>query len=515
MEIEIKTQSEMENEFAQIENEASLILKNIRGCIDKEEEIPEDTRNKYRETCAGLQKKREKIYFQRYGLLDERKNLPEKDSPQWKALCDKAHAIDEDSWRVQSMLCEIDSMLEPDAINIPQKYVNEVIAKLDEVLDNFRSFIWEPDESYREFLKNNGLLYTIPAIKERSYIDSKFEEFEAGNKRLRDAINDYTKKYRETNDAGTRESLLGWFDSDINKLKIEDFVYKYLRKIRLLSDASLHNIQFFRACLAKNKDSIINLKISKINEEKTERDAHDNENNVNFSLVIKDKVTGKALTSGVAGGYPLGVEGILDTFKLDGDTNEQFKFKLEVEVTKTKRQFCWHDYEDLIQYFQFNQPLARKGEKRELTRSDIKSAAIDAIREEGIIKAVKNETERGIAANAKGFEKVGGIFKYLSDAQQSALKAKIEEIQRSPNPYLRGLPTKKAETVLGWCALYQINGNNLTQTAKQVGASVSTLRDNLKKMGVYKAAAKSGNKGGHKQLSKKHNLSRREQERMN
>lgn len=494
----MKTQSELENEFAQIENEASLILKNIRGCIDREEAIPEDTKTQYRETCAGLKKKNREIYYQRLPLFDEYEKPPEKGSPQRKAHNDKVRAIDVDNWRVESMLDEIDSMLKPDAINIPQKYVEEVIAQLDKVLDDFSSFIWEPDENYRDFLKRNGLLYTIRELKESCYIDSKIEEFNAKKKRLCDKINDYVEKYKETNNAGTRESLSGWIYVENNKWKIVDFVYKYLGKIRSTSDDSLCSIQFYRAKLANDKDSFIKLRISKNNEEKTKRDAHDNENNVNFSLVIKDKATGETRTSSVAGGYPLGVEGILDTFKLDGNTNEQFKFTLEVEVTKTKRKFCWHDYEDLIQYFAFNQPLASKGEKRELTLGDIESA------KEEVLGTVE-----------KGFEKVGGTFKYLSDAQQNALKAKIEEIQKTPHPYLSGLPTKKAEIVLGWCALYQDNGNNLRQTAKQVGASVSTVRDNLKKMGVYKAAAKSGNKGGHKQLSKKHNLSRREQERMN
>lgn len=500
----MKTQSELENEFAQIENKASLILKNIRGCIDREEAIPEDTKTQYRETCAGLQKKSGEIYFQRLPLFDEYEKPPEKGSPQRKAHNDKVRAIDVDNWRVQSMLNEIDSMLKPDAINIPQKYVKEVIAQLDKVLDDFGSFVWEPDESYREFLKNNGMLYTIPKFKESHYIDSKFDEFNAEKKWLRDKINDYVEKYKETNNAGTRESLSGWINVENNKFKIVDFVYKYLGKIRSTSDDSLCSIQFYRAKLANDKDSFIKLRISKNNEEKTKRDAHDNENNVNFSLVIKDKATGETRTSSVAGGYPLGVEGIWDTFKLDGNTNEQFKFTLEVEVTKTKRKFCWHDYEDLIQYFAFNQPLAKKGNKRELTFDDIKSAAIDAIGEVGIVDTVK-----------KGFEKVGGIFKYLSGAQQNALKAKIEEMQKSPHPYLSKLPPEKAGIVLGWCALYQHNDNNLSQTARQAGARVSTVRDNLIKMGVYKPAAKSGNKGGHKQLSKKHNLSRREQERMN
>jgi hypothetical protein len=163
----------------------------------------------------------------------------------------------------------------------------------------------------------------------------------------------------------------------------------------------LHNIQFFRAYLAKDKDSIIHLKISKNNEEKAKRDAHDNENNVNFSLVIKDKATGETRTSSVAGGYPLGVEGILDTFKLDGNTNEQFKLKLEVEVTKTKRKFCWHDYEDLIQYFQFNQPLARKGEKREFTRDDITSATEEGLRKTGIPEKLESVLETVNRRNAK------------------------------------------------------------------------------------------------------------------
>jgi hypothetical protein len=284
------------------------------------------------------------------------------------------------------MLNEIDSRLEPDAINIPQKYVKEVIAQLDKVLNDFSSYIWEPDENYRDFLKRNGLLYTIRELKESCYIDSKIEEFNAEKKQLFDKIYDHGKKYGDTNDAGTKESLLGWFDSDSNKLKIVDFVCKYLEKVRSSSDASLHNIQLLRAYLAKDKDSIRNLKISKNNEEKAESDAHDNENNVNFSLVIKDKATGKTLTSSVAGGYPLGVEGILDTFKLDGGTNEQFKFKLEVEVTKTKRKFCWDDYGDLIQYFQINQPLASKGEKRELTLDYIKFAKkeiIQVVRDKG------------------------------------------------------------------------------------------------------------------------------------
>ncbi|MCK9315885.1 MAG: hypothetical protein M0Q48_07060 [Verrucomicrobia bacterium] len=366
----MKTQIELENEFAQIENEASLILKNISDCIDREEAIPEDTKNKYRETCAGLQKKSREIYSQRRRLLDK---------------CEKP-LEDEDNWRVQSMLNEIDSRLGPDAINIPQKYIKEVIAQLDKVLDDFSSFIWEPDENYRDFLKRNGLLYTIRELKESCYIDSKIEEFNAEKKQLFDKIYDHGKKYGDTNDAGTKESLLGWFDSDSNKLKIVDFVCKYLEKVRSSSDASLHNIQLLRAYLAKDKDSIRNLKISKNNEEKAESDAHDNENNVNFSLVIKDKATGKTLTSSVAGGYPLGVEGILDTFKLDGGTNEQFKFKLEVEVTKTKRKFCWDDYGDLIQYFQINQPLASKGEKRELTLDYIKFAKkeiIQVVRDKG------------------------------------------------------------------------------------------------------------------------------------
>ncbi len=420
----MKTQSELENEFAQIENEASLILKNISDCIDREEAIPEDTKNKYRETCAGLQKKSGEIYRQRFHLLDKCEKPLEKDSPQRKALCDKAHAIDEDNLRVQSMLFEIDSRLEPDAINIPQKYVKEVIAQLDKVLNDFGSFVWEPDESFREFLKNNGMLYTIPKFKESHYIDSKIEEFNAEKKRLSDKIKDYGEKYRETNDAGTKESLLGWFGSASNKLKIVDFVYKYLWKISLSHDDSLHNIQFFRAYLAKDKDSIIHLKISKNNEEKVKRDAHDNENNVNFSLVIKDKATGETRTSSVAGGYPLGVEGILDTFKLDGGTNEQFKFKLEVEVTKTKRKFCWHDYEDLIQYFQFNQPLASKGEKRELTLGDIKSAT------EEVRGTVKTETDRGIAANAKGLEKAGVILSDLTKKEAMTEEESFNEIAR-------------------------------------------------------------------------------------
>ena len=388
----MKTQIELENEFAQIETEASLILKNISDCIDREEAIPEDTRNKYRETCAGLQKKSGEIYSQRFHLLEKCEKPLEKDSPQRKAHHDKAHAIDEDNWRVQSMLNEIDSRLEPDAINIPQKYVKEVIAQLDKVLDDFSSFIWEPDENYRDFLKRNGLLYTIRELKESCYIDSKIKEFNAEKKQLFDKIYDWDKKYGDTNDEGTRKSLLDWAGSDSNKFKIVDFVCKHLEKISSSSDASLHNIQFFRAYLAKDKDSIIHLKISKNNEEKAERDAHDNENNVNFSLVIKDKATGKTLTSSVAGGYPLGVEGILDTFKLDGGTNEQFKFKLEVEVTKTKRQFCWDDYGDLIQYFQINQPLASKGEKCELTRDDIKSATEEVLREGGnVIRAQGKE----------------------------------------------------------------------------------------------------------------------------
>ncbi len=133
----MKTQIELENEFAQIENEASLILKNIRGCIDREEAIPEDTKNKYRETCAGLQKKSGEIYSQRFHLLEKCEKPLEKDSPQRKAYYDKAHAIDVDNWRVESMLNEIDSMLKPDAINIPQKYVKEVIAQLDKVLNDF------------------------------------------------------------------------------------------------------------------------------------------------------------------------------------------------------------------------------------------------------------------------------------------------------------------------------------------------------------------------------------------
>lgn len=370
----MKTQSELENEFAQIENEASLILKNIRDCIDREEAIPEDTKTQYRETCAGLQKKSGEIYFQRFHLLEKCEKPLEKDSPQRKAYYDKAHAIDVDNWRVESMLDEIDSMLKPDAINIPQKYVKEVIAQLDKVLDDFSSFIWEPDENYRDFLKRNGLLYTIRELKESCYIDSKIEEFNAKKKRLCDKINDYVEKYKETNNAGTRESLSGWIYVENNKWKIVDFVCKHLEKIRSSSDDSLYSIQLLRAKLANDIDSFIKLRISKNNEEKTKRDAHDNENNVNFSLVIKDKATGETRTSSVAGGYPLGVEGILDTFKLDGNTNEQFKFTLEVEVTKTKRKFCWHDYEDLIQYFAFNQPLAKKGNKRELTLDDIKSA---------------------------------------------------------------------------------------------------------------------------------------------
>ncbi len=409
----MKTQSELENEFAQIENEASLILKNIRGCIDREEAIPEDTKTQYRETCAGLKKKNREIYYQRLPLFDEYEKPPEKGSPQRKAYNDKAHAIDVDNWRVESMLNEIDSRLEPDAINIPQKYVKEVIAQLDKVLDDFSSFIWEPDENYRDFLKRNGLLYTIRELKESCYIDSKIEEFNAKKKRLCDKINDYVEKYGETNNAGTRESLSGWINVENNKWKIVDFVYKYLGKIRSTSDASLHNIQFFRAYLAKDKDSFIKLRISKNNEEKTKRDAHDNENNVNFSLVIKDKATGKTLTSSVAGGYPLGVEGILDTFKLDGNTNEQFKFTLEVEVTKTKRKFCWHDYEDLIQYFAFNQPLAKKGNKRELTFDDIKT-----------------ETDRGIAANAKGFEKAGVILSDRTKKAAMTMEESFNEIAR-------------------------------------------------------------------------------------
>ena len=370
----MKTQIELENEFAQIENEASLILKNIRDCIDREEAIPEDTKTQYREKCAGLQKKSGEIYSQRFHLLEKCEKPLEKDSPQRKAYSDKAHAIDVDNWRVESMLNEIDSRLEPDAINIPQKYVKEVIAQLDKVLDDFSSFVWEPDESYRDFLKRNGMLYTIRELKESCYIDSKIEEFNAKKKRLCDKINDYVEKYGDTNDAGTRESLSGWINVENNKWKIVDFVCKYLGKIRSLNDDSLCSIQLYRAYLANDKDSFIKLRISKNNEEKTKRDAHDNENNVNFSLVIKDKATGETRTSSVAGGYPLGVEGIWDTFKLDGNTNEQFKFTLEVEVTKTKRKFCWHDYEDLIQYFAFNQPLASKGEKRELTLDDIKSA---------------------------------------------------------------------------------------------------------------------------------------------
>lgn len=387
----MKTQIELENEFAQIENEASLILKNIRDCIDREEAIPENTKNKYRETCAGLQKKSGEIYSQRFHLLEKCEKPLEKDSPQRKAYYDKAHAIDEDNGRVQSMLNEIDSRLEPDAINIPQKYVKEVIAQLDKVLDDFSSFIWEPDENYRDFLKRNGLLYTIRELKESCYIDSKIEEFNAKKKRLCDKINNYVEKYKETNDEGTRKSLSDWAGSDSNKFKIVYFVYKYLEKISSTSDDSLSSIQFYRAKLANDIDSFIKLRISKNNEEKTKRDAHDNENNVNFSLVIKDKATGETRTSSVAGGYPLGVEGILDTFKLDGNTNEQFKFTLEVEVTKTKRKFCWHDYEDLIQYFAFNQPLASKGEKRELTLDDIKSAT--QAQGEKIIQVVLDKVE--------------------------------------------------------------------------------------------------------------------------
>lgn len=386
----MKTQSELENEFAQIENEASLILKNISDCIDREEAIPEDTRNKYRETCAGLQKKSREIYSQRRRLLDK---------------CEKP-LEDEDNWRVQSMLNEIDSRLEPDAINIPQKYVKEVIAQLDKVLNDFGSFVWEPDENYRDFLKRNGMLYTIPAIKESCYIDSKIEEFNAEKKQLFDKIYDHGKKYGDTNDEGTRKSLLGWFGSDSNKLKIVDFVCKHLEKIRSSSDASLHNIQLLRASLAKDKDSIRNLKISKNNEEKAESDAHDNENNVNFSLVIKDKATGKTLTSSVAGGYPLGVEGILDTFKLDGGINEQFKFKLEVEVTKTKRKFCWDDYGDLIQYFQINQPLASKGEKCELTRDDIRAQRKEIIQKLQVIQDNVKPKEEEKWVTAEELEKI-------------------------------------------------------------------------------------------------------------
>lgn len=387
----MKTQSELENEFAQIENEASLILKNIRDCIDREEAIPENTKNKYRETCAWLQKKSGEIYSQRFHLLDEYEKPPEKGSPQRKAYNDKVLAIDVDNWRVESMLNEIDSMLKPDAINIPQKYVKEVIDQLDKVLDDFSSFIWEPDENYRDFLKRNGLLYTIRELKESHYIDSKFKEFKAEKKQLFDKIYEYGKKYGDTNDEGTRKSLLDWAGSDSNKFKIVDFVCKHLEKIRSSSDDSLCSIQLYRAYLAKDKDSIRNLNTSKNKEKKAERDAHDNENNVNFSLVIKDKATGKTLTSSVAGGYPLGVEGILDTFKLDGNTNEQFKFTLEVEVTKTKRKFCWHDYEDLIQYFAFNHPLASKGEKRELTLDDIKSAT--QAQGEKIIQVVRDNVE--------------------------------------------------------------------------------------------------------------------------
>lgn len=408
----MKTQSELENEFAQIENEASLILKNIRGCIDREEAIPEDTKTQYRETCAGLKKKNREIYYQRLPLFDEYEKPPEKGSPQRKAHNDKVRAIDVDNWRVESMLDEIDSMLKPDAINIPQKYVEEVIAQLDKVLDDFSSFIWEPDENYRDFLKRNGLLYTIRELKESCYIDSKIEEFNAKKKRLCDKINDYVEKYKETNNAGTRESLSGWAGSDSNKFKIVDFVCKHLEKIRSSSDDSLCSIQLYRAYLANDKDSFIKLRISKNNEEKTKRDAHDNENNVNFSLVIKDKATGETRTSSVAGGYPLGAEGIWDKFKLDGNTNEQFKFTLEVEVTKTKRKFCWHDYEDLIQYFAFNKPLAKKGNKRELTFDDIKSAAIDAIGEVGIVKTVEN-----------GLKKAGVI---LSDQTKKAAMTKDE-----------------------------------------------------------------------------------------
>lgn len=453
----MKTQSELENEFAQIENEASLILKNIRGCIDREEAIPEDTKTQYRETCAGLKKKNREIYYQRLPLFDEYEKPPEKGSPQRKAHNDKVRAIDVDNWRVESMLDEIDSMLKPDAINIPQKYVEEVIAQLDKVLDDFSSFIWEPDENYRDFLKRNGLLYTIRELKESCYIDSKIEKFNAKKKRLCDKINDYVEKYGDTNDAGTRESLSGWIYVENNKWKIVDFVCKHLEKIRSSSDASLHNIQFFRAYLAKDKDSFIKLRISKNNEEKTKRDAHDNENNVNFSLVIKDKATGETRTSSVAGGYPLGVEGILDTFKLDGNTNEQFKFTLEVEVTKTKRKFCWHDYEDLIQYFAFNQPLASKGEKRELTLGDIKT-----------------ETDRGIAANEEGFKKAGVI---LSDRTKKAAMTRDESFN---------------EIAKQFCYSDNVIANIMMQaiTKLNAGGSYQTVAEELTKGGYIISKSK-------------------------
>lgn len=452
----MKTQSELENEFAQIENEASLILKNIRDCIDREEAIPENTKNKYRETCAWLQKKSGEIYSQRFHLLDEYEKPPEKGSPQRKAHNDKVLAIDVDNWRVESMLNEIDSMLKPDAINIPQKYVKEVIAQLDKVLNDFGSFVWEPDENYRDFLKRNGMLYTIPKFKESHYIDSKFDEFNAEKKWLRDKINDYVEKYKETNNAGTRESLSGWINVENNKWKIVDFVYKYLGKISSTSDGPLYSIQSYRAKLAKDKDSLIKLKISKNNEEKTKRDAHDNENNVNFSLVIKDKATGETRTSSVAGGYPLGVEGILDTFKLDGNTNEQFKFTLEVEVTKTKRKFCWHDYEDLIQYFAFNQPLAKKGNKRELTSGDMKSATIDAIVEVGIVKTVE-----------KGLEKAGVI---LSDLTKKAAMKEEESFN---------------EIAKQFCCSNNVIANIMMQAITKLndGGSYQTVAEELTKGG--------------------------------
>ena len=207
---------------------------------------------------------------------------------------------------------------------------------------------WEPDETEREFCKKNGLLWSIDENKEKRYIETERIKIAEGKKTqeaiLKENKNDLLQHYKNKE---VTKFLLRKTISISYQIKF----YKYL--LDIIFSKNLSEIAIIKAFLEGDSQAVIEAKTRLTEKENQKYKELQNERNVDFEYIVKFPDGTKSRYEGTT--YPADFEGLSKAFQLNPDQNEQFKIKMEIEITNTRR--SKNDYQDLIQHFWSRPPL--------------------------------------------------------------------------------------------------------------------------------------------------------------
>ena len=270
------------------------------------------------------------------------------------------------------------------------------------LLNNYdpKAVEWEIDGEEKEFLKTNGLQWTIEDSKEKKYIRTTIQNERNRNQNELDVLR------KELSDLSDKKENIRNFLEERIKLKESNNLFFDLLS-RLVFDKNLSEIALLKAELEGDPKGWIEASIRSSENESKKYESMRNENNVNFEYVIKfPDGTASAYESTV---YPADFEGMNEEFQLKTGQNEQFKIKMEIEITDSKRTNA--DYEDLFRYFASRPPLRTIPLKNDMIRV-IKSQTASIkeytdIKNKETLAHISRENEKTCVEFEKGLEKAG------------------------------------------------------------------------------------------------------------